>query len=104
MNLYQLQKFLYVYCTPFPNTLYCQASNHGNMAFAGIGLGLIRCQIYFWISNIISILSLSVIFNYNINYYLINGLYCLFIINMFILYRVFAKTNYLISFFNQIID
>lgn len=98
MNLYQLQKFLYVYCTPFPNTLYCQASNHGNMAFAGIGLGLIRCQIYFWITNIISILSLFLIFNYNINYNLINALYCLFIINMLILYRVLAKTNYLVNF------
>jgi hypothetical protein len=96
MNINQLQKFLYVYCTPFPNTLYCQASNHGNMAFAGIGLGLIRCQIYFWISNIISILSLFLIYNrYNINY---NIIYSLIIFNMFILYRVFTKTNYLIKF------
>jgi hypothetical protein len=98
MNINQLQKYLYVYCTPFPNTLYCQASNHGNMAFAGIGLGLIRCQIYFWITSIISILSLFLIFNYNINYNLINGIYCLLIINMFIINRVLAKTNYLIQF------
>ena len=95
MNINQLQKFLYVYCTQFPNTLYCQATNHGNMAFAGIGLGLIRCQIYFWISNIISILSLLVIFNYNINYNLICSF---FILNMFILYNVLKKTNYLIKF------
>lgn len=52
-NIYSNIKFiLYVYYTELPDLLYKQATCEGNMAFAGIGLGLIQCKKTFWISKI----------------------------------------------------
>ena len=52
-NIYSNIKFIiYVYYTSLPDLLYQQATSAGNMAFAGIGLGLIECKKTFWISKI----------------------------------------------------
>ena len=52
-NIYSNIKFiLYVYYTELPNLLYKQATCEGNMAFAGIGLGLLNCKKIFWFSKI----------------------------------------------------
>jgi hypothetical protein len=40
-----------VYFTSAPYNLYNEASNEGNIAYAGIGLGLIHSQSFFWIAN-----------------------------------------------------
>lgn len=47
-----LSKIYYVYFTPLPYHIYNTATNNSNMAWAGIGLGLIDSQQMFWISNI----------------------------------------------------
>jgi len=39
------------YFTSFPYTMYNEANSHGNMAYAGVGLGLIKAQQTFWIAN-----------------------------------------------------
>ena len=39
------------YLTSFPYDIYNEANRHGNMAYAGIGLGLIKAQQLFWIAN-----------------------------------------------------
>ena len=36
--------FIGTFFTPFPQILYNEANCRGNMAYAGIGLGLIRSQ------------------------------------------------------------
>ena len=41
-----------VYFTSLPYDIYNQANRCGNMAYAGIGLGLIKAQQLFWIANI----------------------------------------------------
>jgi len=102
MNQNKLQKFLYVYFTQFPNLLYQCASNHSNMALAGVGLGLIRCQIIFWIINIISIINSFIIFKYNISNILMYVLYGIYLFNIFILYNVLVKTNYLIQLIEKL--
>ena len=56
------QNIACVYFTPLPYMIYEQSNRHGNMAYAGIGLGLIQTQQIFWISN--SIMSV-VIYNRN---------------------------------------
>ena len=58
-----ISKMLNIYFTPFPYSIYNTAVNNGNMAWAGIGLGLINSQRLFWISNAGIIL---VIYNKNI--------------------------------------
>ena len=40
-----------VYFTSFPYYIYNQSNRHGNMAYAGVGLGLINSQQMFWIAN-----------------------------------------------------
>jgi len=47
-----IKLILYVYYTRLPDLLYKQASCEGNMAFAGIGLGLLNCKKIFWFSKI----------------------------------------------------
>jgi len=51
-----------VYFTPLPYIIYEQSNRHGNMAYTGIGLGLIQTQQIFWVSN--SIMSV-IIYNRN---------------------------------------
>ena len=46
-----LSKIYYIYFTPLPYSIYNTATNNSNMAWAGIGLGLIHSQQLFWISN-----------------------------------------------------
>jgi len=52
-NIYSNTKFIvYVYYTTLPRLLYDQATSAGNLAFAGVGLGLMHCKKMFWISKI----------------------------------------------------
>lgn len=44
-------QILQVYFTPIPYYIYKEANKAGNMAYAGIGLGLINTQKIFWIAN-----------------------------------------------------
>ena len=64
-----LSKIYYIYFTPLPYSIYNTATNNSNMAWAGIGLGLINSQQMFWISNIGMFIVL-----YNKNIYLNIGL------------------------------
>ena len=47
-----LSKIYYIYFTPLPYAIYSSANNHSNLAWAGIGLGLIDSQRMFWAANI----------------------------------------------------
>ena len=42
---------VHVYFTSLPYYIYNKANKNGNMAYAGIGLGLIQAQQMFWIAN-----------------------------------------------------
>jgi len=46
-----IRQLLQIYFTPAPYYLYTHASRVGNMAYAGIGLGLINSQKVFWVAN-----------------------------------------------------
>ena len=86
-----MKNIISVYFTPFPYLLYKQANSDGNMAYAGIGLGLIHCQRMFWISNTILYLTSS----YSNNRYLIVYLFCIYLYGFSII-----KTKYLLAFMN----
>jgi len=81
----------YVYFTSFPNLIYDVATHHGNMGFAGIGLGLIYNQRIFWTFNLGTGIGVFYIVYYknnlNIYYYYINiFLFIIFIcLHMFLL-------------------
>ena len=51
-NFTTIEKFYNVYFTSYPYHLYNIANSCGNLAFAGIGLGLIHAQNLFWIANV----------------------------------------------------
>lgn len=44
--------FINIYFTLYPQILYHNSINNGNMALAGIGLGLIYSQRMFWLSTL----------------------------------------------------
>ena len=78
--------FLEIYLTPLPYDIYNEANNAGNIAYAGIGLGLINAQKIFWIANCGTVL----IFYYQLN----NILLTTFIIYLY--YHSISKTIYLL--------
>ena len=86
-----MKPFLYTYFTTYPYWLYQRATSCGNMAYAGIGLGLIRCQQLFWISN--TTMAVVVLFRNEMAYY-ITFLLLLFGIGLYI--NSIAKCYYLI--------
>ena len=47
-----IQKLYNIYFTNYPICIYNEANRCGNMAFAGIGLGLLQAQRMFWTANI----------------------------------------------------
>jgi len=50
-NIYtNIKIMLYIYFTPLPSLIFENANSTGNMAFAGIGLGLMHYKKIFWIS------------------------------------------------------
>ena len=55
-----LQLYLQTFFTSFPQKIYSDATDTGNLAFAGIGIGLIRAQTAFWLSVCIGAVSLSI--------------------------------------------
>jgi hypothetical protein len=86
-----ISKILNIYFTPFPYSIYNTAVNNGNMAWAGVGLGLINSQRLFWISNTGIIL---VIYNTNIYLDLILLSICGFLYTASLI-RVLNLINYL---------
>ena len=90
LSIYQLN-IIYVYFTLVTHILYNKATNVGNLAWAGIALGLIHSQIIFWFANLLLCLSLFLFLKINI--------FILFV--CIYLYRLsFLKFNYLIGFLN----
>ena len=65
-----IKLILYIYYTRLPNLLYKQATCEGNMAFAGIGLGLLNCKKIFWFSKIGIFIMTYYKYYININNYL----------------------------------
>ena len=89
---FMIQNFMNVYFTPLPYIIYQHGNTHGNMAYAGIGLGLIHCQSIFWVSNtILSITVISYTIKNEYNYYHIFAyLLCAYLYSLSII-----KTKYL---------
>lgn len=77
------KNILLVYFTSFPYYLYNESNNNSNMAFVGIGIGLIYSQQLFWISNFG--ITIFIYNKNNLNYFYIN--YFLLLICIF-LYKV----------------
>lgn len=75
--MYVLETFF----TPFPYDLYNNANSAGNFAFAGVGLGLIKSQRYFWISN-----SLLVLIYFSHNYHARKALWMLCVFSYYMTY------------------
>jgi len=83
------------YFTFYPYNMYNTATNVGNMAYAGVGLGLIHSQQLFWMSNT----CVCIVFynNYNdIHYYYVN--YWLLVISAIFYGYSFVKLCYLLRF------
>ena len=80
---------LQIYFTPAPYCLYRGACRLGNMAYAGIGLGLINSQTIFWVANF----GTALCFYYNSKHILLIG----FLIYLY--YHSISKTIYLLSLF-----
>jgi hypothetical protein len=85
------RQMLQIYFTPAPYYLYEHASRAGNMAYAGIGLGLINSQTMFWVANCGT--ALCVYCNST------NPLFIGFLIGflMYLYYHSISKTLYLLS-------
>ena len=83
------REVLQIYFTPTPYYLYKEASIVGNMAYAGIGLGLINSQTIFWVANC----GTALCFYYNST----NILFIGFLIYLY--YHSISKTIYLLSLF-----
>jgi len=81
---------LKTFFTPAPYYLYRDATNTGNLAFAGIGLGLINTQRIFWIANF----GTGLIFYYHLSD-LSNLLFR--VILAYLYYHSISKTIYLLS-------
>jgi hypothetical protein len=86
-----MKPFFYTYFTTYPYWLYQRAMSCGNMAYTGIGLGLIQCQQLFWISN--ATITIVAFFRNEMAYY-ITCLLLLFGIGLYI--NSIAKFYYLI--------
>jgi hypothetical protein len=87
--------YIVVYLTPFPYILYNEANKHGNIVFAGVGLGLIQCQQTVWVSNA----GMVIVFYNSSNMYYSNQLLCM--ICLFLYGFSFSKSYYLVSHFLQ---
>ena len=88
-------KNIYYTCfTSFPYYVYEQGNNKGNFGLAGVGLGLIRCNQFFWISNIF--MCLIIYFKNNNKLYYFNIFLSL---TCSVIYSItFIKSNYLMNF------
>jgi hypothetical protein len=88
-----LINYFLVYFTSYPYFIYNKSNNSGNLAFSGIGLGLIQSQQIFWISN--GIMMINYYLYFNKNYYYINiflaGLCTYLYIHSFFTVRYFLK-------------
>lgn len=75
------------YFTPLPYSIYNESNRCGNMAYAGIGLGLIKAQQMFWIANMGLI---GIYFNKDLYILLAPFCCCMYILSL-------SKINYLTS-------
>jgi len=86
-------KYLYpIYFTNFPSFLYSISNQSGNMAYAGVALGLIRSQQLFWLAN--GLICLSFFMYYKMVLY--NAAIMLYILS-------FSKSYKLLPLLNSII-
>ena len=94
INIIKTIKYtLYTYFTYFPYLVYNYSVNNGNLALAGIGIGLIHLQHLFWILNTVV---LVIIYNFqNVNLYYINIFLFIFCIFLYII--SLSKVIYLIN-------
>ena len=81
-----------VYFTSLPYDIYNQANRCGNMAYAGIGFGLIKSQQLFWIAN----MGLVVIY-FNSDLYILLAPFCCFIYILSIVKAYYLKKILLIK-------
>ena len=68
LNIINIYKFFIVYFTLFPYLYYNYSTYIGNLGLAGVARGLIISQIYFWISNVCSMIAIYNIINNNFFY------------------------------------
>jgi len=94
-----VQNIARVYFTPLPYMIYEQSNRHGNMAYAGVGLGLIQTQQAFWISN--SIMSVVIYNRNNRDFIYFNVLLFHFSIGLYI-FSLVKTTNMLRYLITQI--
>lgn len=94
---YKKSELINTFFTPFPQYIYTLGTNSGNFAIAGVGLGLIKCQRIFLLSNVG--IGLLVFYKNKINlliYYLLVSL-CLYWI-----FKSFFHAKSLITFIKVI--
>lgn len=78
MHISHLKRTFFTY---FPHDLYNTANGAGNIAHAGVALGLINSQRFFWISN-----SLLVMIYFSHNYYARKVLWMLCVFSYYMAY------------------
>lgn len=83
-----------VYFTPLPYMLYEHSNGCGNMAYAGVGLGLIQSQQIFWVSN--SIMTVVIYNRNNIDFIFLNIFLFHFCLGLYIM--SFVKTTNLLRY------
>ena len=91
----RIKYYTFTHFTNFPYILYNTSTRNGNMAYTGVGLGLIHCQQLFLISNTCVGI---VVYNYykNIHYFYVN--YWLLVLSFVFYGYSFAKFIYLVRF------
>ena len=75
------------YFTSLPDYIYYQATSHGNMGYAGVGLGLIKAQQMFWIANM-GVLAIY----FNKDLFILLAPFCCYMYTISLL-RVYYLTN-----------
>lgn len=89
-----ITNIFYTCFTLLPYHVYNQGNNCGNFALSGLGLGLIRCQHVFWISNIIMFQVIYLKNNNNLYYFNV-----FLVSTCSLIYGItFLKCNYLMNF------
>jgi hypothetical protein len=95
--LLKIKLFLCVYFTPFPQIIHEKSISHGNFAISGIGLGLIKTQLIFWIANFITATNFIIYKNNNSDFTFIcvNGI--LLTLTSYMYIKSFILTNHLLN-------
>jgi hypothetical protein len=89
--------FLQTFFTPLPYKIYNDSTANGNMAYAGVGLGLIRAQNAFWLSVCTGIVAFSM-WNSSVYFPL---QYALGFISVFLLANSVILCNKMLEYFSK---